>query len=458
MTVETVLSELKGFLSPDQFLEGEDVHRRRFGLGRGNCRARAIVRPRTTEEVSKILRLCNEAGQSVVTHGGLTGLVGGCTAEEDELALSTELMNQVEEIDASSRTAIVQAGTPLQALQTAVEEQGLFFPLDLGARGTATIGGNIATNAGGNRVIRYGMTRNLVYGLEVVLADGTVLDDTKKFLKNNTGYDLKHLFLGSEGTLGVVTRAVLRLFPKPRTWNTALVAVDSAENALELLNFMEPALGGSMTAFEVMWKNFYELSTRHIGGALPLPLDYQFYILIESIDSNEDGESSPLNDALEKALERELIQNAALAMSPKQYADLWAIRDGVECLAHLFPFVAFDVSLPPREMFAYADDVVAELSKKIDPLQWVSFGHLGDGNIHLTVSYKQGGKAHLKIIEDTVYGRIRDRKGSISAEHGIGLLKKDYLEHSRSKEEIEVMRRLKQAMDPKNILNPGKIF
>jgi FAD/FMN-containing dehydrogenase len=279
-----IVEELRTLVGAAGVLDATDLATRSAGAYRpDNLQARALVRPASTEEVSRVLRWCHERGIAVVTQGGLTGLVRGADAAPDEIILSLERMRTIEAIDAPQRTATVQAGVTLQALQEAADDAGLCYPLDLGARGSATLGGTAATNAGGNRVIRYGMTRDMVLGLEAVLADGTVVSSLNRLIKNNTGYDLKQLFIGSEGTLGVITRLVLRLREKPVATQAAFVAIDSFEHLAAFLRHMDRQLGGALTAFEAMWNAFYRLvTTPPAKGAPPLPQQHAYYVLVEA--------------------------------------------------------------------------------------------------------------------------------------------------------------------------------
>lgn len=426
----------------------------------GGCTAKAIIRPASTEELAAVMRLCFEANQSVVTHGGLTGLVHGAKADADDIVISLERMRRLEPVDEANRAITVEAGVTLQSVHEAADEAGLLFPLDLGARGSATIGGNISTNAGGNSVIRYGMVRDQVLGVEAVLADGTIISSLKSVIKNNTGYDLKQLFIGSEGTLGIVTKAVLRLRPKPRSRNTALVALDDFEKLGRFLRIMDSALGGTLSAFEVMWNDFYSLITGHSDAhGLPLSADHAFYVLIESTGSHEDIDRSRFQLALEEAFEEELIVDAAIAESQQQRNNLWAIRDDIEAMVKgLFPPMTFDVSLGIPGMDSYASEVRQKLIEASPNGRMVTFGHLGDGNIHLVITVGSLEPEAVRSVEEIVYGCLVKYNGVISAEHGIGLEKRDYLHISRSPEEVALMQTMKQAIDPKNLLNPGKIF
>ena len=456
-----VIEAIRNIVGPQGVLTGEDVTSRSDSWPpTGGCQALAIVRPGTTDEVSEVLKLCHEHDQPVVTHGGMTGLVGGTKASPNEIALSLERMKNVDPVDTVNRTITVQAGVALQTVHEAAENAGLLFPLDLGARGSATIGGTIATNAGGNGVIRYGMMREQLLGVEAVLADGTVISSMKNVIKNNTGYDLKQLFVGSEGTLGIITRAVLRLRPLPRSQNTALVAIDDFDKLGRFLKAVDSALGGTLSAFEVMWNDFYTLI---VGNGekhgLPLEPSYAFYVLVESSGGDEEGDMSRFESALEEALDDELIVDAVIAQSKQQRNDLWGIRDDVEGLFEsLFPPIAFDISLGISQMEDYVEEVRTRLNDKWENARMVVFGHLGDGNIHLGLGVGSLEPDVVHAVEHIVYEALGRRGGVISAEHGIGLDKRAYLAHSRSAEEIALMKTIKLAIDPKNILNPGKIL
>ena len=442
-------------------LLGEDVKNRSDSWPpMGGCQAKAIIRPVSTREVSEVLKLCHAAGQAVVTHGGLTGLVGGARAGQDEIVLSLERMKGLEPVDTVNRTITVDAGVPLQMVHEAAEDAGLLFPLDLGARGSCTIGGNIATNAGGNSVIRYGMIRDQLLGVEAVLADGTIISSLGAVIKNNTGYDLKQLFIGSEGTLGIVTRAVLRLRPLPRSCNTALIAIEDFDLLGRFLGKMDEALGGTLSAFEVMWNDFYQLIVGEGGRhGQPLKPSHRFYVLVESTGGHEEGDKVRFESALEEAFESELIVDAVITQSKQQREDLWAIRDDIEGLTKvLFPPLVFDISLGIQQMDDYVFEVREQLTERWPDSRMVAFGHLGDGNIHLVITVGSHDPDEVHAVETIIYEALGRRQGVISAEHGIGLDKRDFLKHSRSPNEIALMKTLKQALDPKGILNPGKIF
>lgn len=451
-----LLDELRSKLGTDAVLTDEAVHSRSAGIWRKDTiAAAALVRPRSTEEVAVVLKACHAAGQSVVTHGGLTGLVKGALTEPDDLVLSLERMNQIETINPVDRTATVQAGVALQTLQETAEEAGLLYPLDLGARGSCTVGGNIATNAGGNRVIRYGMTRDMVLGLEAVLADGTIVSSMNQMIKNNAGYDLKQLFIGTEGSLGVVTRAVLRLREQPGHQATLMAAVNEFDDLGRFLKHMDAALSGTLSAYEVMWQNFYRLvTTPPAKGTAPLPQDYPFYVLVEALGADDDR----VQEALEAALTQGLIADAVLAQSETQRRGLWLLRDDVEQCFQFAPTFTFDVSLPISKMHGYVDAVDAALGKAYTAPKNFTFGHMGDGNLHFVIAVGAGGPEHRATVERCVYEPLAAVGGSVSAEHGVGLEKKPYLALSRNAEERALMRTLKRALDPLAILNPGKIF
>jgi len=418
----------------------------------------AVLRPSSTEQISEILSYCNQHKQKVVVQGGMTGVVGGSTPQAGEIAISLERLSAVEEIDKASMTMTVQAGTPLQKVQEAAKEDDVNFPLDLGSRGSCTIGGNIATNAGGNQVIRYGMTRALVLGLEVVLADGTVLSSMNKMLKNNAGMDLKQLFIGSEGILGIITRAVLRVFPQPLSKCSAMCAVDNFDAVIEFLHRASSELGGSVNSFEVMWDNYYHTVLREIDQLTsPFEENFPFYVLLETTGSNQQLDDQKFEQFLGAALEDKLIQDAAIAQSQQQAESFWNIRDGVGLLLNRLPPLAnFDVSVPISKMKAFIDSVNNQLKHEFENIDIMIFGHLGDSNLHIIA--RTGKEEDVKTIRNIVYQITGEFHGSISAEHGIGTEKKNYLSSSRTTEEIEIMKKLKQTLDPENILNSGRVI
>ncbi|MFY0988852.1 FAD-binding oxidoreductase [Halomonas sp. C05BenzN] len=459
--MDALLEEITAIVGAGNVLTGDDVNARRVDwLSGAPCRAGAIVRPADTAELAAVMRACHAARQPVVTHGGLTGLVHGAEAAPDELAISLERLATIEAVDPVGGTLTVQAGAPLQAVQEAAEAVGLQFALDLGARGSCTIGGNIATNAGGIRVIRYGMMRQQVLGLEAVLADGRVVRSMNRMLKNNAGFDLKQLFIGSEGTLGIVTRAVLRLQPPTPDVQTALVACPSFAALTGLLGHLGRALGGSLAAFEVMWQSHYRLLTEESGRHTPpLATDAPFYVILESLGTDPESHGALFSRALASALDAALIGDAVIAHSEAQRQGIWAIREDIEGLIQaLAPLFTFDVSLPIPEMAGYVDALEQALARERPGARMVTFGHLGDGNLHISIGAGDAGAGTRRAVERLVYAPLADLGGSISAEHGIGLEKRDYLKLSRTPEEIALMRTLKQALDPLELLNRHKVL
>ncbi|MEZ5571349.1 MAG: FAD-binding oxidoreductase [Halioglobus sp.] len=417
-----------------------------------------ILRPQTTEQVSAILRLCNAAGQAVVPLGGKTGMANGHFRTGSEIGLSLERMNAIEEIDVHNRTMTVQAGCILQVAVEAACAEDLLLPLDFGARGSATVGGNVATNAGGNMVIRYGMMRDMVLGLEVVLADGTVVSNLNKMLKNNTGYDIKQWFIGAEGTLGIITRVVLRLRPNPRSQNTALLAVDEFSNVIALLHWLDSQTAGTLSAFEVMWPDYYEFITRQESlHQRPLPHGSAYYVLVETLGSDATADAQQFETVLGQAMEDGLIADAVLTRSQAERNALWEIRDDVLELFKLGPIIPFDISITLDRMEAFVATIRDGMAKLLDPI-CVIFGHLGDSNLHVILGSRDAGEFDYQALSTLLYDAVEQFEGSVSAEHGIGLGKREQLHRSRGPEELKLMIAMKKMLDPKNILNPNKIF
>lgn len=453
-----IVERLQASLPPGTVLSERDLHGRTTSFwDPAPLRARALVRPVNATELGFVLQACHEEGQPVVTTGGLTGAVSGAVADQDKIVISLERMNRIESIDAVDATCLVQAGATLQAVQERVAECGLMFPLDLGARGSCTIGGNIATNAGGMNVLRYGMMRNLVLGLEAVLADGTVVSSLNSMLKNNAGYDLKQLFIGTEGTLGVVTRAVLKLYPKPRSRSTCLVAMDEFHQVTRLLARLRADLVGNLVAFEVMWANYFERQLEHAGQPSPLARRYAYYILIETEGHRPDDDERVLQAVLQDAFEAAEIADAVLPTSEGKRRALWNLRENLDAVLQSDPVYLYDVSLPLRHVPAYVADVEAQLAKRWPNSRCFTMGHLADGNVHFFVQPGCPGTNQAES-DEAVYGPLGRFHGSISAEHGIGFDKKAWLLRNRSPVELQLMRTLKRALDPKGILNPGCVI
>ena len=458
-----ILEELRRALGPAAVLVGAEVPARNANdwSSQPPQPPLAVVRPLDAAGVSAALRACAAAGLPVVPQGGLTGLCGGARPEAGWVALSLERMVGVEEIDPASATMTVRAGTPLEAVQRAADEAGFLFALDLGARGSCAIGGNLSTNAGGNRVIRYGMTREMVLGLEVVLADGTVLPGLNKLLKNNAGYDLKHLFVGSEGTLGVIPRIVLRLHPKPGCTMSALCVLPDYPAVVRLLGAARRGLGPLLSAFEVMWPDYWQVVTERVGVRSPVAPREGVYVLVEAQGTDEALDGARFEAWMERLMEDGLLADAAVARSLADTQSFWALRVAcAEFFQVLGPHLSYDIGLPVKDMDAYVKRCKAALAGRIPGCLSVHYGHIGDGNMHLVVWLPGAAlEAQPKAeMDEVIYGLVREFGGSVSAEHGIGTAKKRWLGHARSPEEIALMRTLKAALDPQGILNPGKVL
>jgi FAD/FMN-containing dehydrogenase len=419
----------------------------------------ALTYPRSTKQISAILRYCNQRHIAVQPQGGMTGLSGGAVPIGACIVVSLERMRAIRELDTAAGTITVEAGVVLQEVQKAADAAELFFPLDLGGRGSCQIGGNLSTNAGGNRVLRYGMARDLVLGVEAVLANGTVISSLSKVLKNNTGYDLRQLFIGSEGTLGIITAVVLRLFAKSRSVLTGICAVDDYESVIGLLRRARTGFGSQLTAFEVMWPDFYRLGTMGLNRRPPLGLGFGAYVLIETMGLDPEADQRRYEEVIGAAIQAGAVKDAIIAKSHREATELWAVRDSPgewQNSAH-WPQLSFDVSVPTGEIGQLVAEIDTALKSHWPAVTAMYFGHVADGNLHVSASMPGHAIPELEI-EQAVYGVVSRHRGSISAEHGIGSLKKAFLHLSRSPAEIALMRVIKKAMDPNGILNPGKIF
>jgi FAD/FMN-containing dehydrogenase len=415
-------------------------------------KAEFIVRPGSTAEVSRLLALCHACGQRLVIHGGRTGVVGGTYADRDEIVLSLERMARIEDIDPVGLTAVVQAGITLAGLQDALEPHRLSYPIDLGSKGSATIGGTIATNAGGNRVVRWGMTRHNVLGLEVVLSDGTIVSAMNRLLKNNTGYDIKQWFMGAEGTLGVTTRAVLKLVPTPRTQYAALIALADFPAVLSLLQSARQL--PILSAFEVMWDDYYALVAGSDSDRSPLPVGFPYYALVELMGYDEQVDGHSFESLLQHAQDSHLAADAVIASSGKQVAALWRVREASEIIVReLWPFVTFDVSIDIRNAESFVSRVRTALRETFGSIRTATFGHLGDGNLHLGVHAGQETLGKLLDIERCVYAVVKQFGGALTAEHGIGRFKREFLPDHVAPGALEVMRRICSALAPQRLLN-----
>lgn len=423
-------------------------------------KALAVIIPNELEDITKALQLCNEHGQEIIVHGGLTNLVGATFVEPHQIVLSLEKFNKIEDIDPISRTVTVQSGVILERLQEQLQPFKMLFPMNFGAKGSAQMGGIIASNAGGLRVLKYGMTRNLVLGLEAVTAEGTIISDLKKITKDNSGYDLKQLFIGSEGTLGIITRAVLKLIEIPKSRNSAWLGINRFDDVIKALKTLDANMGGALSGFELVWKDTYQALTGSHSSVPPtLPYDYRYYVLVETLGSHQQEDRKALETELEQLLEENIIQDGVLAYTDTDLQWFWKIREDVHTLKKQCRYDQhFDISLPIPLIEGYIEEVQEELLSWEEVEKVFVFGHLADGNIHLIVGKKTSEDSLTQRINQWVYSKIQEVNGSVSAEHGIGLDKKAYLHLCQKEENIRMMQSLKQLFDPKNILNPGRII
>ncbi|TMH43970.1 MAG: FAD-binding oxidoreductase [Betaproteobacteria bacterium] len=421
--------------------------------------AECVVRPASTAEVARVVELCAAHGVAIVPQGGNTGLSGGSvpTGKGREIVLALGRMNRIRELDRLNDTITVEAGCVLANVQRAADEAGRLFALSLAAEGSCQIGGNLSTNAGGVNVLRYGAAREQVLGLEVVLPDGRIWNALRGLRKDNTGYDLKQLFLGAEGTLGIITAAVLRLHPKPSASATAWIALASAAAAMELLAFLHERLGERLSAFELLSRNCVEAVLAFAPGTQdPLARPHPWYVLVEIADS---GEEQALRERVEKALmdaaERGALADAALAQSGEQARALWRIRETVP--EAQFTNVKHDVAVPISKTADFIERATERLAARYPDVRIYAFGHVGDGNIHYNVGPERL-VAERAAVNRIVYDTVAELGGSISAEHGLGQLKRDEIRAHKSPLELELMRRLKQTLDPQGLMNPGKVL
>jgi FAD/FMN-containing dehydrogenase len=435
--------------------------------GAASGRSSLLLRPADTREVSALLRLCHEHGVPVVPQGGNTGLVGAGVPDQSGrmVVLSLSRMSRIREVDPLNDTITVEAGCVLQAVQDAAAEVNRLFPLSLGAQGSCQIGGNLSSNAGGVNVLRYGMARALVLGLEVVLVDGRIWNGLRALRKDNTGYDLKQLFIGAEGTLGVITAAVLRLLPRPRERQTAWLAVPSPQAAVELLALVRDRLGETISSFELMAGPAVDLVVRYLPGArMPLDQPAPWYVLAEIAWSLEEGLAARLEEVLARAIKRGCLIDGVIAASEFQRQALWALRENpTEAMAREGAVLRHDIAVPVSKVPALIERGAAELERSFPGVRIMPFGHVGDGNIHYNLLQPESMTAEeFRARRDDVQGRVFDivaaLGGSISAEHGIGRMKRAELARRKPEVELSLMRTLKDAFDPKGILNPGAVL
>jgi FAD/FMN-containing dehydrogenase len=436
-------------------------------LGKWHGKTPVVVRPRDTEQTAAVMRICHETRTPVVTQGGNTGMSGGATPDASgaQIILSTTRMNAIRKLDLTNNTVTVEAGVLLASVHTAAQEHGRFFPLSLGSEGSCTIGGNLATNAGGIAVLRYGNTRDLVLGIEAVLPDGRIWNGLRALRKDNTGYDLRHLFIGSEGTLGVITAAVLKLYPKPVARATAWVGAARLEDLIELLAHMRAVCGERLVAFEMLSRDSLALVMAHVTEVrAPLAGEHAFHALIELADTQSQGLGELLETGLGQALESGLVQDVAMSVSGQQTAAFWKIREGIsQAQVRAGKAVKHDIALPISSLTEFVAQADIALRAVMPDVHIINFGHLGDGNLHynvllpLDVSYEQM-HAQTAVLNRIVHDLVASFEGSLSAEHGIGQLRRDEMRHYKSALEFELMMRVKQSFDPNHIMNPGKLL
>jgi len=458
----SLIQELTSLLGPEKIIYGNDLDQKYHHIWKMDepLDAIALVLPKRTREVSQIMKICYKSNQEVIIHGGLTNLVGGTETKSNQLVISLEKMDEIEEIDQKSRTVTVQSGVILEDLINAVAEKDLLLPLNFGAKGSAQIGGAISTNAGGLRVLKYGMVRQMVLGLEVVLPDGTIISSLKKIIKDNSGYDLKQLFIGSEGTLGIVTRVVLKLIEAPSTRHSAILGINDYENVIDLLKTLEKGLGGILSAFELMWDDTYKTMIEKSTSLIPpIKVGYKYYVFVETLGNNKEQDFNLLQNLIEKAINENIVVDGSLAETEKELNNLWQIREDVSVLDSNADYAQhFDISIPIPLIGNMVDSITENLKKLSFVQNIYTWGHVADGNIHFIVGKENNSDDIIKKVNEIVYEPLKENNGSISAEHGIGLHKKNYLIKSRSKPEIELMKQIKHLFDPKKILNPGRII
>ncbi len=465
ITPGAAIKALKDLLGPQGWLTDESdiepylIEER--GIYRGSCAGVAL--PASTKEVAAAVKICAGAGIAMIPQGGNTGLVGG-GVPDGGVVIGLKRMNRIIEIDPANMTLKAEAGAILAHIQDAAFEAGCLFPLSLGAEDSCQIGGNVSTNAGGVQVLRYGTTRDMVLGLEAVLPDGRVFDGMRSLSKDNTGYDLKHLFIGAEGTLGIITAVALKLYPRPPYKETAMAAVSSLDSALDLFTLVRAAAGGDLTAFEMLSDHCLSLAVKHIPQASnPFGKDHPYYCLIEL--AGNSGQLRPiLESALEKALGTHIIADAVIAKSESQVHGLWRLRESVPEAQRLEGgSIKHDVAVPVSKIPEFVESATRAVERELKGVRVVAFGHMGDGNIHFNLSQPQGMERQAFMdmwdgFNRLVHDLVHQMGGSFSAEHGIGRLKLDDMKRYKSDVELELMRAVKKALDPKGIMNPGKVI
>lgn len=461
-----LIEQLKSIVGPNGWETDANALEPHLTEWRSAVRGRTpiMVSPKTTDEVAAVVKACAAAGVAIVPQGGNTGMCAGAVPDDsgEQVLLNLSRLNRIRSIDADNFSMLVEAGCILQKIQNAAEDAGRYFPLSLAAEGSCQIGGNLATNAGGLNVIRYGTVRNLMLGLEVVLADGTIWDGLRTLRKDTAGYDLKHLFVGSEGTLGIITAAALRLLPKPGETRTVFLAMEQARHATDFLSILQLALPDRVQTFELVSGKCFALVEKHIADSkLPFAEAYPWYVMIEV----EVGDSSAvLEELLAECFDRELIVDAVIAKNHAEAGKLWRLRHSIAEAEKLEgPALKHDISVPIASMARFLDLAEPRVVAAVPGAKIIAFGHVGDGNLHYNVVLPGGLSADQRdklaaLGTSTVYDLVAELGGSFSAEHGVGYLKKSYLVKYRGEVEVNLMRSLKATLDPNNILNPGKVL
>ena len=462
MQENTIIKLFIDVLDDKSVLIGESLKSRFYHIWKTDIQLESLclLLPRTTDEVSSIVKICNDNNQELIIHGGLTNLVGSTISNKTQVVISLEKMNRVIEVDESAKTITCESGVIIEDIINTVKDKNLLLPLNFGARGSAQIGGAVSTNAGGLRVFKYGMTRNLVMGIEAVLPDGTVISSLKKLMKDNSGYDLKQLFIGSEGTLGIVTKVVLRLYRLPKTRYTSLAVSNNYQDVLNLLKIMEDKISSNLTGFELLWNDTYkQMVSEKTFYNKYLPDNYKYYVFIEYMGGDFENDYNLFESIILECIDKGVIDDAVIGKDDKEQVNIWGIREDVAVLADEKKFdQQFDISIPVPLIGEIIDKISRELKDCEGVKTIFPFGHVADGNIHFIIGKDSDDNELKSKINDIIYDNTQQVNGSISAEHGIGLDKKKYLIKSRSEDEIELMRLLKKSIDPKNILNPGRVI
>ena len=462
MKENSIISLFIEVLDSSSVLVGESLKSRFYHIWKTDIQLESLclLLPRTTDEVSSIVKICYDNNQEIIIHGGLTNLVGSTISNKTQVVISLEKMNRVIEVDENAKTITCESGVIIEDIINTVKDKNLLLPLNFGARGSAQIGGAVSTNAGGLRVFKYGMTRNLVMGIEAVLPDGTIISSLKKLMKDNSGYDLKQLFIGSEGTLGIVTKVVLRLYRLPKTRYTSLAVSNNYQDVLNLLKIMEDKISSSLTGYELLWNNTYKqmVSDKTLYNKY-LPDNYKYYVFIEYMGGDFENDYNLFESIILECIDKGVIDDAVIGKDDKEQVNIWGIREDVSVLADERKFDQhFDISIP----VPLIGEIIDKISKELKDCEGVKtifpFGHVADGNIHFIIGKDSDDNDLKSKINDIIYNNTQQVNGSISAEHGIGIDKKKYLIKSRSEDEIELMRLLKKSIDPKNILNPGRVI